>query len=109
MVEHLRRNSQYTRVYSEGRALVNYLLVMKFLANQSEITRFGFSVSKRVGKAVVRNRIKRLLREITRSMQVKGGWDIVFIARHNTADSDYHQLKHSAESLLRKANLLLNN
>lgn len=63
-------------------------------------------MSKEAGKAVVRNRIRRLLREIARTVLVKPGWDIVFIARKATSAADYHQLEKSIVTLLSQADLL---
>ena len=82
------------------------LVVVKVLPNELEFSRYGFSVAKEVGKSVVRNRVRRLLREIARITIVKPGWDIVFIARPGAASADYHQLKKSIEKLLLRANLI---
>src|SRR4030042_1239283 len=54
---------------------------LKALPNELEFSRCGFSVAKDVGKAVVRNRVRRLLREVVRITSIKHGWEIVFIAR----------------------------
>ena len=54
---------------------------------------------------MVRNRVRRLLKEIARLTNVKPGLDIVFIARPNAATADYHQLKKSMEKLLLRAHL----
>ena len=79
---------------------------MKALPNELTLSRYGFSVGKRVGKAVVRNRVKRLLREILRSTPVKGGWDIIFIARPAAARADYASLEKSVKGLLSQGQLL---
>jgi len=105
--ENLTKQAQYTLVYDEGRSWVSSLLVMKALPNGLTLSRYGFSVSRRVGKAVVRNKVKRWLREILRVTPLKPGWDIVFIARPPTATTNYAELKKSAEGLLSRARLLM--
>ena len=102
----LTKRAQYLTVYKSGKAWVANLMVIKALPNELEFSRYGFSVSKEVGKAVVRNRVRRLLKEIARLTNVKPGLDIVFIARSNAATADYHQLKKSMEKLLLRARLI---
>ena len=101
----LRKSKQYSLVYRRGRSWANSQLAMKVLPNDLNLTRFGISTSRRVGKAVVRNRVKRLLREILRSQQVKEGWDIVIIARPQSSNTTYERLGKSAEDLLARAGL----
>ena len=103
---HLTKSEQYTRVYDEGSSWANALLVMKALPNGLVLSKYGISVSKRVGKAVVRNRVKRLLREILRLAQLKPGWDIVFIARRAAGGANYASLEKSVNNLLSRAQLL---
>jgi ribonuclease P protein component len=103
----LTKRAQYLAVYKSRKAWVNNLIVIKALPNELEFSRYGFSVAKNVGKAVVRNRVRRLLKEIVRVTSMEPGWDIVFIARPSAAAADYHQLKKSIDKLLSRAHLLI--
>ncbi len=106
---YLTKSRQYALVYKEGRSWVSNSMVLKALPNGLSLSRYGFSVSKRVGKAVTRNRVKRLLREILWLTPLEPGWDIIFIARPVTATTKYAELKKSVESLLSRAQLLVEN
>jgi ribonuclease P protein component len=83
-------------------------LVLCVLRNNLGYSRFGFSASKRVGGAVVRNRARRLMREATRLRQamIADGWDMVIIARQPMREADFHQVDRAVEQLLRRARLL---
>ena len=82
------------------------MVVLKALPNELGSNRYGFSVGKRLGNAVVRNRVKRRLREGARLTPTKEGWDMVFIARRPAASADYHTLRDAVEELLGRARLL---
>ncbi len=102
---YLTKPRQYAAVYGRGHSWTSDLLVMKALPNGLELSRYGLSVSHRVGSAVIRNRVKRRLREILRVMPLRPGWDIIFIARTPAADAKYEELKKSVESMLGRARL----
>ena len=103
--QYLTKPEQYTNVYERGTSWVNNVAVLKAFPNNLELSRYGFSVSSRVGGAVIRNRIKRRLREIFRQIQLKSGWDIILIARPAAAKLDYSHLRNSVTGLLFKAKL----
>jgi ribonuclease P protein component len=104
----LRKNSDFHRVRTEGRSWAHPLVVLCALRNDLGHSRFGFSVSKRVGGAVVRNRAKRLMREATRLRQVMiaDGWDVVIIARQPIREANFYQVDRAVGQLLRRARLL---
>ena len=104
----LRKNSDFQRVYEKGRSWAHPLLVLYALRNDLGYSRFGFSVSKRVGGAVVRNRARRLMRETIRFRQamIADGWDVIIIARQPVREVNFHQVDRAVEQLLRRARLL---
>ena len=104
--QYLTKKEQFDSVYKRGSNWANKNLVIRVLPNNLEISRFGITVSRRVGKAVVRNRIKRLIRETVRKIPFNPGYDIVFIARVSVAEARYSQVEESIKGLLDKAGLL---
>ncbi|HHW06797.1 MAG TPA: ribonuclease P protein component [Clostridia bacterium] len=100
-------NAQFKEVYSRGRSYVGYYLVLYVKENQSDQTRIGFTVSKKIGKAVVRNRIKRKLREVCRLNldRFAKGYDIIFVARKKIKGIRYHLVEQEIEKLCTRAGL----
>jgi ribonuclease P protein component len=105
--QNLTRKADFEAVYERGRSWVGREIVVRVLPNGLETTRYGFAVSRRVGKAVVRNRVKRRLREIVRQTPLRTGWDIVVIARVAAVPADYASLGKSVMDLLLRAGLLV--
>lgn len=102
----LRKPKEFSRVYRLGTSWVDGVFVLKALPNGVDgISRFGFSVGKRIGNAVQRNLVKRRTRESVRQISVKEGWDIAFIARSGSRGATYGKLDSSVRKLLHRAGL----
>ena len=97
--QRLRKRESFAAVYRRGRPFRNDLLVLRALRTDQSPSRFGFTVAGRLGNAVVRNRLKRRLREAVRSLSVVAGWDIVLNARSGAPEADYHQLRSAVAGL----------
>ena len=97
--------ARISEVHRRGRSVANGLLVMRVLPNGLDRSRFCFVTGKRVGKAVVRNRVKRRLREVVRNSAPAPGWDTVLIARKGAGDADFKQLERAVHNLIRRTRL----
>ena len=103
----LRRNEDFQRARQEGRSWASPWVVLVAVPNALDHSRFGFAVGKRLGKAVVRNRVKRRLREAVRVQRsgIAPGWDLVFIAREPVREVAFDQLQRAIRQLLGRARL----
>lgn len=106
----LRAEADFVRVRSQGRSWRDRLFTLIVLENNLPYNRYGFVVSKRVGNAVVRNLVKRRLRELLRHLDSAGrlnnGYDCLLIVRPVAAAAAFDALGMSVEALLRRAKLL---
>lgn len=103
----LKKNESFRQVYNRGKSMANRQLVLYHLPNNMEENRVGFSISKKYGKAVERNKLRRRLKEILRKCEMdKAGYDFVFIARLGARELDYHALEKSVNHLFRKSGLI---
>lgn len=104
----LRKKSEFRNVYNKGKVYTNALLVMYIVKNDTDNNRAGFSVSKKVGNSVTRNKVRRRIKECYRlnSMNIKKGYNIVFISRVRTKDVKYKDIEKAMISLFKKADIL---
>ena len=104
----LRASADFRRVRKEGRSWAHPLLVLYMVPNTLGHNRFGFSVSRRIGGAVERNRVKRRMREAAWLFkdELNQGWDMVLIARAPISEAQFRLVKQAVEILLRRACLL---
>lgn len=104
--ESLKKPSEFSKVYKRGKSFADKNIVVYYMPNQLNITRIGFSISKKVGNSVVRNRIKRLIRECFRTnFEGFDGYDLIFVARVRSNQADYHEIKRSLKFIFRKINI----
>ena len=103
----LKLNHIFRRLYrSNGQA--NSCLVLYARKNRTDTNRVGITVSKKLGKAVVRNRVRRRLREAYRLNEERflPGWDIVIVARSRAVTASFEKLTQSLLSLSEQAGIL---
>lgn len=89
-----------------GRRSRHALLHVAIRGNGLPQSRFGFSVGRRVGKAVVRNRVKRRLKAIMRELPVRAGFDVVTVAHEASATANYETLRQAAMQCLDRTGAL---
>ena len=105
----LSKTSEFKKVFSEGRRIEGKNLIIFVLKNDYDFNRLGIIVKKEIGKAVVRNKIKRRLKETSRLLNKKllPGYDIIVMAKNNVREASYFELCYDLEGLLYKEKLFL--
>lgn len=108
----LKRNEDFRNVYQRGKSFANRQLVLYYFRNDSFFDqeenipfRLGISVSRKLGHAVERNRIKRSLKAIVlkQHKHIRPGFDYVCIVRQQALDMNYDQLTKSFSHVIRKS------
>ena len=102
-LNHIFRRLYHTNGFADG------YLVLYARKNRTDTNRVGITVSKKLGKAHVRNRTRRRIREVYRLNEDKflRGWDIVVVARSRTAEAPFDQLTRAYLALAKKAGILV--
>lgn len=103
----IRKNAEFKAVYKRGRSFSNELLVLYVFKSNKKLNRVGISVSKKVGKSVIRSRVKRLINESYRlnNSNLRENFDFVFIARNTTKDQTYFKIEEAMKNLFKRAGL----
>ncbi|WP_025027513.1 ribonuclease P protein component [Caldalkalibacillus mannanilyticus] len=104
----LQKNEHFQHVFKRGSSIANRQLVLYYMPNpDTPEFRLGISVSKKIGHAVIRNKIKRLLKEAVRAEKdrIPKGYDFILIVRKPAADLGLEELQSSVIHLLKKARL----
>ncbi|NLJ86545.1 MAG: ribonuclease P protein component [Firmicutes bacterium] len=106
-MERLALPGDFRRVYENGKTVKNRLVVLHYRENDREVTRIGFSVSKKLGNAVRRNRVKRRLREAvrTKASEIRSGYDLVVSARLQCREAAYQDIVSAVMDAVSRAGL----
>lgn len=101
----LRQSARFREIRNHGRWWSHPLLALGALPNDVGVTRCGFSVSKKLGHAVARNRARRRLREAVRLhwRDIPAGWDLVFAARLPLQTASFSGIAEAVGALVRRA------
>lgn len=104
----IKNNYEFRRLYAKGKTASTPALVLYCRKNRSKQSRYGFTVGTKVGKAVVRNRVRRRLKEIYRlnEARILKGYDVIVVARVRARYASYHELEADFLSLCGKLGLL---
>lgn len=104
----LKQNHLFRRLYQRGKSAAGRFVVVYCRKNGLSYNRLGLTVGTKVGHAVVRNRIRRRLREAYRLAETEyvSGYDIVIVARTRAADATYQDLSHGLMSAMDKLGLI---
>lgn len=103
----LRNRADFERLRAEGRVWRHPYLTMSVAPNTLGYNRYGFIVTRHLGGAVVRNRVRRLMREAVRLSipRLKPGFDMTFIARNEIVDQPYSNVQRALEDTFKRAKL----
>lgn len=108
----LTRREDFNKVYRYGKSAANHQFVVYFMAQPAAVEgngfRLGISVSKKVGNAVVRNRIRRLVKEIVRAHgdKIAPRTDMILIARKPAAEMEFAEMEKSVLHVLKRAGVI---
>ncbi len=104
----LKENRDFRRLYSRGRSFASPLLVAYVLKNRTGNVRIGITTGKKVGKAVLRSRARRVIREAFRELSdnITPGFDLVFVARSKTPFVKSYDVLKAMKKELKDAGVL---
>lgn len=104
----IRKNKEFQGIYGKKNFVAAGVIVLYIRNSEKDVPRAGFSVSKKLGNAVTRNRCRRLLREAVRLhlCEMRPGKDYVFVGRKTLAKAGYHQVERDVLRALKMKNCL---
>ena len=103
----IKENSDFKRLYYRGKSVVKKNVVLYYRKNKLNQNRLGITVSSKIGCAVVRNRVRRLLKENYRTIQgLSEGYDIVLVARPRINCADFNEIGRDLRNALYESGIL---
>ena len=103
----IKENCRFKRLYYKGKSIVKKRIVIYYSKNNLSVNRLGITVSSKIGNAVTRNRIRRLIRESYRTVSdMKTGFDFVIVARTSAAFSSCEEIKKDIKNALTEAKII---
>lgn len=104
----LKQNHVFRKLYAKGKNAVGSFVVIYGMRNGTKQNRLGVTASTKLGHAVVRNKARRRLREVYRlhEGELKGGWDVILVARSRAVTVEFDRLEKEFMRLCRELKLL---
>ncbi len=102
-IERIRRRAEYQAVYDRGQKVHGRYLTLFALGNATSVGRLGIAATRKLGGAVVRNRAKRLIREVFRRNKLAPGFDVVVVPKRELLDASLSALEAEFRNTLERS------
>lgn len=105
----LKKRKEFAYIFKKGEGISSKYLVLTFVKSKLKTYKVGFSCGKKVGIAVVRNKVKRRIKEAVYFYRnnIKNGYNYIFVAKQNSANASFEEIKHDVEYLLKKSDTFM--
>lgn len=107
-INRLKKRYQFNYVYKSGEHFSGEHIVLYVVSSKTKNIKVGLAVTRKIGHAVVRNRVRRRLREIIKKQvpNLKQNYNIIVVARENVINASFEKLTNEFIKLIKKANLI---